>query len=109
MGLLSDWEKKLKSSLPSSAPGDMTLQNFETLAAGGAPDEYRRRKQKAHEKRETEANAPAVEMARRNAIPLMVDEAAIEAARRRALERQAQRSGRESTMLTGGNTGGLGG
>jgi len=71
------------------------------------------RKRQRDKKREEEASAaaaaPGLEMARRNAIPLMVDEAAIEAARRRAMERQAQRSGRESTMLSGGNTGGLGG
>lgn len=49
------------------------------------------------------------EMARRNAIPLMVDEKAIEMARKKAMLKQAQRSGRDSTMLTGGNSGGLGG
>lgn len=48
------------------------------------------------------------EMDRRNAIPLMVDELAIEAARKRAVLNQLRRSGRQSTMLTN-NSDALGG
>lgn len=46
--------------------------------------------------------APGVEMARRDAIPLMQDESALEAAKKRAMINQQKRSGRESTMLSVG-------
>lgn len=46
--------------------------------------------------------APGIEMARRDAIPLMQDESAMEAAKKRAMINQQKRSGRESTMLSVG-------
>ena len=105
--------------------GKDVLKIAARISAAGATkgiSEYalnRSRRSKANKREENARNAatnaanaaaaPGIEMARRNAIPLMVDEDAIEMARRRAMLKQAQRSGRESTMLSGGNTGGLGG
>ena len=100
------------SALPGSR-GDV-LRLGTALSTFGASEKTRRKTlQKEHEARAEDAAtaeaAPGIEMARRDAIPLMVDETAIQMARKRAMLKQAQRSGRESTMLSGGNTGGLGG
>lgn len=97
-----------KASKTAKKAGDI----FEAGAAYvdlGAQYRKREAKKKVDKADADAAAAPGIEMARRNAIPLMVDEEAIMAARKRALLKQSQRSGRESTMLSGGNTGGLGG
>lgn len=66
---------------------------------GGRPAAIRRKKAVIEEANRT---APAREMARRDKIPLLVDEPAIEEARRRMLLTQGQKSGRQSTMLSSG-------
>lgn len=70
-----------------------------TSTIGGRPAAQRRKKAAMEEAVRT---APAREMARRDAIPLLVDEPAIEEARRRMLLTQGQKSGRQSTMLSSG-------
>lgn len=85
---------------------DEIIKPFEEIGAvAGDPGAWARKKmkdEKEAEARATAAAAPGIEMARRNAIPLMTDEKSIEEARRRALSNQMQRGGRGSTMLSAG-------
>ncbi len=65
-------------------------------------DKAKNRGKKQEKERLDAIAAPGIEMARRDAIPLMQDESAMEAAKKRAMINQQKRSGRESTMLTVG-------
>ena len=113
---IGDWNPFRNNGIIDSGLSDLPGSRGDVLRLGtalstfGASEKIRRKTlQKEHEARAEDAAAPGIEMARRDAIPLMVDEAAIQMARKRAMLKQSQRSGRESTMLSGGNTGGLGG
>jgi len=100
MGWLDDIVKDVVKPV-----GEVAVRSAAAVGTGGLSEAARAKRLRDianQEKMQQDADAPGIEMARRNALPLMQDDAAIEAAKKRALVNQQKRSGRDSTILSVG-------